>query len=348
MIKYEELLDEFRKIPKKEEVPPTYLEICGQPHYENVCSNILAFFFDTQEIHKFKDLVLKSFLECVDKSISEKYSLETINVHREYRVNDNKRIDIVIECSDIIITIENKIYHWLANDLNLYEQSIEDKFQSIDKRVYVVLSLKKENIKSSTFINVTYESFFDKLKQNLGHYFINANNQYTSFLLDFIKSIENLYLMENVNTEYFDFIVKNKDVFDEINSERDKLTKNLQNVVSKVMSILTPSEGNRILWLYLKDDIVNDFTFEDGVVALDFVFELTEVRASLWLRKDYTSKGKYEILDKLQIIKENSFEYEKTDNKWGYKVFHEDINFFEINPDEFAIKIENIIKKIKY
>jgi len=59
MIKYKKLIKEFKKIPKKDEVLHTYLEICGQPHYENVCSNILSFFFDTKRNHKFKDLVLK-------------------------------------------------------------------------------------------------------------------------------------------------------------------------------------------------------------------------------------------------------------------------------------------------
>ncbi|MFT5251127.1 MAG: hypothetical protein ACI87N_000098 [Flavobacteriales bacterium] len=348
MIKYKQLIKEFKKIPKKNEVLPTYLEICGQPHYENVCSNILSFFFDTKRNHKFKDLVLKSLLDCVDETISNNYDIETKKIHREYIVNENKRIDLVIECNELIITIENKIHHWLANDLNLYEKSIEKHFDNVEKKIYVVLSLKEENIKTSSFKNVTYETFFNKLKQNSGHYFVNANNQYTTFLLDFIKSIENLYHMESINKEYFDFLVKNKDVFDEINAERVKLNYSLQNVVSKVMSVIPPTEGNRNLWLYQKVDIVNDFTFEDGVVALDFVFDLTEVRASLWLRKNKTAKGKYEILDQLQLIKEKPNSFIKTDNKYGYKVFKESINFFEINPDEFAKKIENILNKIKY
>ena len=40
------LLDEFRKLPPGITRSPTFMEVAGYPHYENVCSNILAFFLD--------------------------------------------------------------------------------------------------------------------------------------------------------------------------------------------------------------------------------------------------------------------------------------------------------------
>lgn len=342
---FEKLFEEFKRLPKLSESNPTYMEIAGYPHYENVCSNILSFFFDTKQNHKFEDLVLKSFLDCVDESISDNYNLETIKIYREYTADENKRIDLVIECNDIVITIENKIYHWLANDLKLYENSINNDFNKKEKKIFIVLSLREEKIISGSFKNVTYETFFQRLKQNLGFYFVNANNQYTTFLLDLIKSIENLTSMETINKEFFAFFIKNKEVIEEINTENYNLYASLHNVVRKVMNILPPSNENRKLWLYQKVDIVNDFTLEHGVVALDFVFDLDKVKASLWLRKNTSSKGQYEILDQLQLIKEDP-KTDKTDK--GYIVFKEDVNFFEINPDDFAQKIENIINKIKY
>jgi hypothetical protein len=346
MNKYEQLFEEFKRLPKLSESSPTYMEIAGYPHYENVCSNILGFFFDTKQNHKFEDLVLKSFLDCVDESIANKFNLETKTIYREYRIDDNKRIDLVIECDDIIITIENKIFHWLANDLKLYEKSINKNFDKKEKKVFVVLSLKEEKINSSSFVNVTYETFFKKLKQNLGFYFVNANNQYTTFLLDLIKSIENLTSMETINKDFFDFFIKNKETIEEINNENHNLYASLHNVVRKVMNLLPQTDGNRKMWLYQKIDIVNDFTFDDGVVSLDLVFDLDTVKASLWLRKNNSSKGKFEILDQLQVVKVPLHSYEKTNN--GYVIFKEDINFFEINPDDFANKIETILKKIKY
>ena len=92
---YENLLEEFNKIPKRDEILPTYLEISGQPHFENVCSNILNFFLDTRQSHKFNDLVLKAIVDCVDESISSKYNLDTVNIYREFSANENKRIDLI-------------------------------------------------------------------------------------------------------------------------------------------------------------------------------------------------------------------------------------------------------------
>ena len=41
------LLDDFRELPGRVDRPRTFMEIASYPHYENVCSNILAFFMDS-------------------------------------------------------------------------------------------------------------------------------------------------------------------------------------------------------------------------------------------------------------------------------------------------------------
>lgn len=38
-----------------------FIDICGFPRYENIISNILAFFFNIEEQHGFKDLWLKVY-----------------------------------------------------------------------------------------------------------------------------------------------------------------------------------------------------------------------------------------------------------------------------------------------
>jgi hypothetical protein len=52
------LLDEFSKLPDRVKRRPTLMEIAGYPHYENVCSNILAFYLDPEEPHGLGTLVL--------------------------------------------------------------------------------------------------------------------------------------------------------------------------------------------------------------------------------------------------------------------------------------------------
>lgn len=59
---FEKLLVEFEKLPKQPQVK-TYLGTCKYPgsRFEEVCSRLLAFFFDDKEQHGFGNLVLKSF-----------------------------------------------------------------------------------------------------------------------------------------------------------------------------------------------------------------------------------------------------------------------------------------------
>ncbi|MGL4347252.1 MAG: PD-(D/E)XK nuclease family protein [Chitinophagaceae bacterium] len=118
--KLQGLLNKFSRIPKKDIIPPTYLEIAGQPHYENVCSNILQFYFNTNEQHKLKDLLLKSLLSCLDDKYKD-YSFDSIHIEREHSTDNKKRIDLVVaSCQDLVVVIENKIKHRVANDLKNY------------------------------------------------------------------------------------------------------------------------------------------------------------------------------------------------------------------------------------
>ena len=81
MIKqFEQLVEEFKRLPKLSQSNPTYMEIAGYPHYENVCSNVLSFFFDTKQSHDLNDLVIKSLLDTVDETISNKYDLTTFDI----------------------------------------------------------------------------------------------------------------------------------------------------------------------------------------------------------------------------------------------------------------------------
>ena len=75
----------------------TFFDVAGSPHYENVVSNILKFFFSPIEEHGFGDLWLKALLNSYktitneELSIDNLYSIETIE--REVYTENKKRID---------------------------------------------------------------------------------------------------------------------------------------------------------------------------------------------------------------------------------------------------------------
>lgn len=344
--KFKTLIDNFNKLPKSDKILPTYLELSGQPHFENVCSNILAFYFNTNESHGLKDLVLKSFIECIDENILIENDIETISIERELGVDDKKRIDIIVECSDFVIVIENKIYHELINDLFIYEKSIKNIYPN-KKHIFIVLSLKEEKPNNEKFSPITYEQFFNKLKNNIGSYFVNSNNQYSIFLIDFIKTIENLKQKQIMNKEYFNFFIENKSTIEDLIIENNNLKSNLYSKVNSLYSLLPTNEEIRNCKkrsIYLKHVIFYDFDINESTVALDIVIDLTKIQILLFTRSVKNGIGKYELLNELEVIKK--YPNLKKNQNGRYILYEEDIIFTEFNNEVLADRIKDFISLI--
>jgi hypothetical protein len=336
---FEKLFSDFNRIHKINERLPTFMEISRYPHFENVCSNILSFYFDTTQSHKLSDLVLKSLLECTSFQFENYPPIVTKICHREYSTPDNKRIDLVIEGEDLVVAIENKIFHWLNNDLGIYEQTIINNFSKCNNKIFIVLSIKKE-ITTGSFVSITYEAFFKRLKQNLGDYAVNANNQYVTYLLDFIKTIENHYKMEDINKEMFDFIISNKDTINDINQQKNILQNKLNNLVWQISENISLETANVKKWIWEKKTIVFDFSFDDITISVDATVQYQSVNLDLFVRKNIDT---YSNLAQLDLIKNNIF----TKSVRGYELLHRNINFYEINQEELSKEIYNLLIQIK-
>ncbi len=81
------LLDEFKKLPGRVERPRTFMEIAGYPHYENACSNILAFFMDPEEPHGLGTLVLDALAVVGDIAAADIGVGGNVSVEREVVTN---------------------------------------------------------------------------------------------------------------------------------------------------------------------------------------------------------------------------------------------------------------------
>ena len=111
--------------------PTTMMEIAKFPHWENVFSNILEFLLDTEQVHGFGPLFIRSIMaiyssRCPDgwpkKGLDPESVQATEKVERETSTATNNRIDILIECEDFVVCIENKIWSGLHNDLGEYRE----------------------------------------------------------------------------------------------------------------------------------------------------------------------------------------------------------------------------------
>ena len=136
-----ELVSSFPETPQRRK---NLIEIAGYPSWENVNSNLLAFYFDEQEEHGFGRLFFSSLLDVLSDEFPEfdRNAFEAedpVTAEREVFTQAGGRIDLLIRPASIeeketseqshnaswAILIENKLYHYLANSLKDYWDSVD-------------------------------------------------------------------------------------------------------------------------------------------------------------------------------------------------------------------------------
>ncbi len=202
---FENLLRKFRKLPSKRKRSRTFMEISGYPYFENVCSNILQFYFTPDEEHGFGHLLVDSMGKLLWPDFPE--STAEIEVRREETTTSNKRIDLVIEGADYVIGIENKINAGVQNDLEHYWQHLENL--SKGRKTYGVLLSVWEtdpNLALHGFKPLTYKTFFQKILQDIGASLLSIQEPHLTYFRDFIKTLENLRSSNNaMDKQYLQF-----------------------------------------------------------------------------------------------------------------------------------------------
>lgn len=184
-------------IPAMKQRPKTFLGIAKQPHYENVLSNIYAFYFDPYEEHEFKDLFVSSLIELhsqkrIGLNHENPFSFTSdFSVYTEYSTIKKGRIDLLLLSSDEALIIENKVYHFLNNGLDDYWDSIKDIAEK--NKAGIVLSLVPVvNINHKGFINITHLELMNHIFSRIGDYILGCNEKYLTFLKDLYQNIQNI------------------------------------------------------------------------------------------------------------------------------------------------------------
>ena len=239
LVKYNDLLYEaselYKRIPQKEK---TFMDISGYPHYENVCSNILAFYFNPLEEHKLNNLVINSFIKILiskNCNISELDENLKIEVDLEYTTMRGNRIDIVIQSNDFVIGIENKIEASVYNDLEDYSTTL-NKLNRNSIKVLLSLYDNSSKIDKSEFINITYQEFFKQLKTDLLNY--QDNNKWLIFLNEFIQNLENYEGEVEMEEEVLNWLKDNKEKLEELDKIKEIANKSIERKVEELKSLL--------------------------------------------------------------------------------------------------------------
>lgn len=223
--KFKDLLTKFPKNISKNvgNYDKNIFGIAGYPHYENVISNILAFFFNSTEEHQLKDLWIKSLYECycIKNSDEEQLKVEDIGyiitdyVGREVLTEDNKRLDLIVTTAgrlESVFTIENKIFALPDNPWKSYSNYIKEKYSEQEYKHYkILLTIRKEGNKEQDFINITYNELLNKVEKNMGHYVLEANEKWLIVMKELMRNIYELEgVMGNIDADWNTFIVDNQ------------------------------------------------------------------------------------------------------------------------------------------
>ena len=236
---FQALLDSYSVHAIGANEPPTLMEIAGIPHWENVYSNILAFLLDTQKVHGFEQLFIRSLMavyrcRCPAGWPMEGLDLESVqateSVEREARTDSDKRIDILIECTDCVVCIENKIWSGLHNDLGDYRKHCEALSDGDRNRVVgIVLSpyrVTDPSLHAHLFVSITYGDLANEVRQRMGGHIGSRNTKYQYLLFDFLEQISRLSranTMSDDQRKFLDFWRKNKGKINNIQSMCDAM-----------------------------------------------------------------------------------------------------------------------------
>jgi hypothetical protein len=355
------------QIPEIKSKPKTFQGMVQQPHFENVISNIYAFFFNVEEEHELKDLFINSLFECIKSknttTILPFEMIEGFEVATEISTSKG-RIDILLYNEEEVIIIENKIYHHLnGNPLNDYWVSQKKK-----NRIGLILSLKPiANIKKhhKDFISITHLELLETVMQNIGNYLLFSNDKYLTFLKDFYQNIINLSTntMENEDLKfYYNHIVQFNAIDKLKQSVRNHIVSQVEDACGELNLQLYRSKGNlkkrlRYFQSTKNPNLMFTIGFEDllkGKMNLDIYIEL-----KYDLLKDKTKINSLVLTEKEKLLLNKGFA--TNSNKiWAhfanrkYTLEFDEVNALKafivgkVNEDGFKSlfdKINNVIEK---
>lgn len=375
---YNELFEKIKQLNIDYQKPEqNFLSITNFPRYENVISDILAFYFNTEEQHCLKDVWVMSLLKCYKKYDDTKdvdFSLITTQeVIREQSTDERKRIDLCLITEQNIIIIENKIDSSPSNPWESYfnkakQYYLENVENNSDineiknKIIPILLTVKNEKeAQIDNFINITYEELFNKVRENIGFYLSNASEKWLIYMNEFMKNVDDInkgYQMNSINDNVQELLENNtQDIKNLLNVLKDDSNAKVDYIKSTFEEFKKLNNKNFEIGTYncYHDKLcgylsmwINIKKGNDVIAIEPYVIRCTNrIRLEIWNRakKDKNSNWNEEI----EILK-SDFESVKTgkNDRWGDVLLVKEYSFYSdhITPKDFAEILCKIAEKL--
>ena len=107
-----QLLNEAIQIlPQPQEL--TLFSVGGRGYFENPTTDLLAFFFDPNQVHGFQNLLLRSFFTCMASEVPSSLDL-CEPPRREDMTQEKKRPDLLLISDNWVLAIETDFSGWTS------------------------------------------------------------------------------------------------------------------------------------------------------------------------------------------------------------------------------------------
>ncbi|MGI8910018.1 MAG: PD-(D/E)XK nuclease family protein [Rubrobacteraceae bacterium] len=344
----EKLLDDFRALPGHVERPRTFMEIAGYPHYENVCSNILAFFMDPEESHRLETLVLDALASAGNIAAADEGVGGSVSVEREIVTDAGNRIDILIESDDRAILIENKIYASASNPFGDYAAYLDRRIPDGRAKHKLLLTVfPTDEGRKWDFTNLTYKEFVEQIRSLLGRYVSVADTRYLTMFLDFLNTLEHLQRGTRMDQEFVEFLAERSDEVQNLLAEVKGFKDELRSKVQDLGALITVEEYRNVEQRFWRTGtlLVDILYYEIRVSANLLVTIEADVVPHGWHILIWSRRGKgdrSELRDLLQDL-EIQFEERPEDMKWFISPVHFD---YDENLEEIRPVLQELIDKI--
>lgn len=199
-------------------VEPTFFTVAGIERKELPLSNAYAFFFRSAEKHGLRMLFGEALLAIIKakQSLPSSFpeAVSQLRVAREYSMNGGQRLDLLLhdgfaegsaEGATFAVLVENKVDHWLANDLTNYWDSLPKDLLKIG----IVLGLRDEH-PNKPWIFVSHLELTRAVEQRLGPAIGRVNPRYLPILLHFLEYLKQMSNAHDELSAVFTFIQRHR------------------------------------------------------------------------------------------------------------------------------------------
>lgn len=254
LVEAEKLIEAYRKTAVREPDCPTIMELSGYPHWETVCSNLLAFFFDPSSPHGLESACLDALLDAAGLD-GKRQPLSNVVIEREAGTNAGNKLDLLVTSDSHVIAVENKIFAPLVNPLADYAALAAGE-ASKGKRtvVKILLALFPPSADPGHgFIRVSYDCFFRALRGRLGPQSECADARYFLYLNDFITTVENLKRGTRMDASLLKFLRERAGDVTKLLSDVQSLKRELRQRVIELRPLIDVRSQNLVKQFFWRE-----------------------------------------------------------------------------------------------